>query len=141
MHRCAHAFVNPASGDGNASSHDASATTAPPNLPPGATLLKGTATDFCSAIYEGGTRISAAHGPITDAAPILNEWVADLRTYAPPDLRDHVSVFTTGLVEVSKNVQLGVIATNEDIKAAMEKVLALPDSSAIDAYAKANCPR
>jgi hypothetical protein len=90
---------------------------------------------------EGSTRISGASGTdIGSAYIIINEWIADLWTYAPPPLRASVDVMTTGLTDVSKNLQMGNISSNEAFKNAIMAVLATSDAQAIGSYFTANCP-
>ena len=104
--------------------------------------LRGTATDFCSAILEGSVRISGGAGTeIASAYIIINEWVADLRRFAPASLRDPVEGLTTGLIEISKDLQLGNIATNESFQAATIAALTTADGQAVGSYSKANCPQ
>ena len=104
--------------------------------------IRGTATDFCSSVDEGGKRISGAAGTdIASAYIIINEWIADLRRFAPEALNAQVAGFTTQLTDVSKNLQLATISTNEDFKTAIVAVLTSSDGQAVNSYYQANCPK
>jgi len=50
-----------------------------------------------------------------------------------------VDGLNAGLIDISKNLQLGVISTNESVKAAVLAALTTPDAQAIASYSRANC--
>ncbi len=86
-------------------------------------------------------RISAGAGTqIASAYIIMNDWVADLIRFAPASLRARVDGLTKGLIDISTNLQLGTIATNEAFKAAILAALTTPDAQAISSYSLASCP-
>jgi len=125
-------------GSGSATSTQATGATAPDTVPG---EIRGTATDFCSALAEGGVRVTGAAGaPVASLSVIINEWVADMVRFAPEALRAQVAGITTQLLEVSKNIQLGLISTNDGVAAAMGAMAASPDRQALASYAQANCP-
>jgi hypothetical protein len=122
----------------SATSTQATGTTTPVTAPG---EIRGTATDFCSAVTEAAKRISAAKGtPIASAYIIINEWIADLRRFAPASLRPHVEGLITQLTGVSTNLQLGLISTNENFRATIMVAINSPDGQAVGMYAHAHCP-
>ena len=124
-------------GSGSTTSTQPTGTTTPITVPG---ELSGTATDFCSAIFEGPSRFQEAIGTdISSAYIIINEWVADLWRFAPESLSAEVDGFTTQLIDFSKNLQLGLISTNEGFLLAITAVVGSSEGQALSTYAVANC--
>jgi len=124
-----------APGSGSVTPTNSAAAPTPTGTAP---AIHGTATDFCSAIAELGTGISASRSS-GDAVGAIYGSVADWRRFAPDSLKSQVKTVGDELIGVAQNLAVGLYSSNQALAAAVHAALTSPDGHAIGQYSIDHC--
>ncbi len=132
--------ASPVPGSGSPTPSGSAATTVPtPNATvTGLAGITGTATDFCSAIAELATGISASRSS-KDAVSAIYVSVADWRRFAPDSMKTQVKSVGDELLGVAQNLAVGLYSSTQALSDAVQAALTSPDGRAIGQYSVAHC--
>jgi hypothetical protein len=92
-----------------AASQPAPATTAPSEAPTTAPVAGGTATDFCGAFKELQAVSETPSGDLASAAAQFQAAAADMRKYAPAEIKQAANTYADLIDSIGKAVASGSI--------------------------------